>query len=230
MPQVAVIIPTIPSRHDLLLRALQSVARQSFTDYEVWVVRDGGQDDFVDLYLRWWRFTAFSPRSATNLHTEVLGRRWGALGQPGRLVAGYLTRCPLIAYLDDDNWWEPSHLEKLVEVIEGSDFAFSQILVLEGSGVPGKPGGRIVGDGQPRVGHVDASALLHRTELLSLSQWDPADGYEADGRLVERWVERGATWAFLPEVTVRYPRALVGAEGDSPEALAALGETVGASV
>jgi hypothetical protein len=42
-----------------------------------------------------------------------------------RTTLSYLAHAPLIAYLDDDNWWAPDHLSSLARAIEFVDWAFS---------------------------------------------------------------------------------------------------------
>jgi hypothetical protein len=42
-----------------------------------------------------------------------------------RTVLSHLANSPLIAYLDDDNWWHPAHLRLLVEAIQGRDYAYN---------------------------------------------------------------------------------------------------------
>jgi hypothetical protein len=42
-----------------------------------------------------------------------------------RLVLSHLANSPLIAYLDDDNWWHPRHLGVLLQAIRGVDYAFT---------------------------------------------------------------------------------------------------------
>jgi hypothetical protein len=42
-----------------------------------------------------------------------------------RTILSYLANAPLIAYLDDDNWWGPQHLATLAHTIEPVDWAFS---------------------------------------------------------------------------------------------------------
>ena len=43
-----------------------------------------------------------------------------------RYLLSLLANSPLIAYLDDDNWWHPSHLTLVVQAIQAVDYAFTQ--------------------------------------------------------------------------------------------------------
>lgn len=109
----------------------------------------------------------------------------------------------LVAWLDDDNWWEPDHLETLVGLLDStlSDFVW-------GSTNLWSPGGRLLHvrrDGKPRHGHIDTSEILFRRRCWE--RWGGLrveDHHGADGKLIERWVAAGATYAHSNEVTLNY--------------------------
>ena len=42
-----------------------------------------------------------------------------------RTILSYAANSKYLAYLDDDNWWSPSHLTDLLQVIQGEDWAYS---------------------------------------------------------------------------------------------------------
>jgi hypothetical protein len=42
-----------------------------------------------------------------------------------RTVLSYLANSRYLAYLDDDNWWAPTHLSDLLQAIDGVDWAYS---------------------------------------------------------------------------------------------------------
>jgi GT2 family glycosyltransferase len=105
VPRVSVIIPT-QNRHTLLARALESLSAQSYRDFEVIVVNDGGLDV-----------------------AEVVGRHWGV---DVRLVNHEVNRGrsaarntgidsaegELLAFLDDDDRFYPHHLAALVSAFD----------------------------------------------------------------------------------------------------------------
>ena len=193
---VTVVMPTIAERHDRFLQALDSVGRQTVEDVQVFVMPDGPDTALADIISASTAAGVWGLYSNGRVRIIPLGRRWHppGWGAAQRLVAGYLCETEFMAYLDDDNIWEPEHLEVLLAAVEGHDFAFSQ----------GRwPTGQIVGE-KPEVGYIDTSLVLHRTELLRTSTWNPADDYIADGRLFERWAAAGATWACVPRITMIY--------------------------
>lgn len=94
---VAVVIPTY-RRPDGLAAAVRSVLAQTFTDLVLIVVDDGGGLDAASL--------PDDPR----LRTASLSENSHVLGLV-RNVGMRLTASRYVAFLDDDNVWEPEHLE-----------------------------------------------------------------------------------------------------------------------
>ena len=99
-PSVSVIVPTY-NRPGFLARALASIRAQTFQDYEIIVVNDGGED----------------VRQLSELFGALYHRYSANLGLPAARNAGILLAKGIyIAYLDDDDLWLPEHLEKLVRL------------------------------------------------------------------------------------------------------------------
>ena len=109
-----------------------------------------------------------------------------------------MARGPLVAYLDDDNWWTPDHLESLVALLLADPlaaFAFGSF----------EMGGETIVCRRPRRFQIDTSALLHRRFLLDrFGFWRPPSetGYAHDWELVSRW--EGEPWAASLRPTVQY--------------------------
>ncbi|GAJ27747.1 glycosyltransferase family protein [Acidomonas methanolica] len=60
--------------------------------------------------------------STSTRHGGVTAARdGGAL----RAILSFMAHAPLVAYLDDDNWWRPDHLAGLVTAIEGREWAWA---------------------------------------------------------------------------------------------------------
>jgi glycosyltransferase involved in cell wall biosynthesis len=102
-PLVTTVIPTY-RRADSLAAAVESALGQSVAENHVIVVDDGGgqipplPDD---------------PR----LHVVSLRRNTGVAGSV-RNVGIRLARSPFVAFLDDDNTWEPDHLATALAALE----------------------------------------------------------------------------------------------------------------
>ena len=115
MPLVSVIIPT-QNRVHLLRDALQSVSRQTYPNWEVIVINDGGEDISTavthlpgNLAARFNCLRSESPRgqaSARNTGVDI-------------------ARGEVIAFLDDDDLFKPDHLEQLVSGLRASGAALA---------------------------------------------------------------------------------------------------------
>lgn len=57
-----------------------------------------------------------------------------ASGGALRTILSYAASSPLVAHLDDDNWWAEDHLASLVRAVRGKDWAFSYRLFVAEDG------------------------------------------------------------------------------------------------
>ncbi len=101
-PAVSVVVPTF-RRPKLLGRAITSILGQSFADFEIVIVNDGVCDIEGDL-----QDALADPRVSLVRH----GRNRGLAA--ARNTGLRQSRGKLIAYLDDDDYFAPDHLERLV--------------------------------------------------------------------------------------------------------------------
>lgn len=127
MPSVSIVLPT-RSRPDALAQALERVARQTHAELELILVRDGG-DPLGGAAERWigkLRFPA--------VRLEHDGAAEGAARSRNRGVAA--ARAEAIAFLDDDDLWEPDHVERLARALDvqpDADVVYSDARILEES-------------------------------------------------------------------------------------------------
>jgi glycosyltransferase involved in cell wall biosynthesis len=190
---VSVLIPTWQRRELLTSRCLPSVFNQTHPDVEAVVVSDGPDPELAALLdgQPGVRFAALPDHLA---HPNNRGGR-------ARNAAADLATGDILAYLDDDNAWRPSHLERLVAALEAdpaADFAYSRMLV--------HPAGYEVGSAPPACNHIDTSLLACRRHVPArFGRWAvPGGAYAIDWELIAAWLAAGARWAFVPEVTVDY--------------------------
>lgn len=123
LPTVSVVIPT-RNRPALLREALDSVRAQTFTDYEIIVVINGPDNPF----------TAATYRVAEAAGASIL--RISAGGIAVALNAGVrAARGRWIAFLDDDDLWEPDKLETEIGIgeAEGADVLFCDVYMFDGA-------------------------------------------------------------------------------------------------
>lgn len=105
MPKVSVIIPSFNAMK-YLPRTMKSVLSQSFNDAEIIVVNDGSTDDTER-----WVLSIDDPRIKiiTQENKGLAGaRNTGILNSQGEFIA----------FLDADDIWEPTKLEKQVKALE----------------------------------------------------------------------------------------------------------------
>jgi glycosyltransferase involved in cell wall biosynthesis len=107
-PIVSIVLPTF-NRAKFLPKAIESIARQSFLDWELIIVDDGSDDETLELL---------------PTITQGMSGRVNVISQinqgPGaaRNVGIRAARGDLIAFFDSDDVWEYFHLSRCVEKLE----------------------------------------------------------------------------------------------------------------
>jgi glycosyltransferase involved in cell wall biosynthesis len=110
MPQVSVVVP-LYNKGPWIERAMQSIASQTFSDFEAIVVDDGSTDD--------------GPRIAAQFHDQRfrLVRQENAGPGAARNRGLAQASASLVAFLDADDEWLPDYLERAVAAIQRSGAA-----------------------------------------------------------------------------------------------------------
>lgn len=115
---VTVITPTIGQSH--LLDAIDSVQRQTYKNVKHLIVIDGPEyvDNVYDL-----KFPKDYPNLQVTVSPENTGRTGGNF-YGHRIYAGYphLINSDYVAFLDEDNWFKPTHIQTLVETLESKNY------------------------------------------------------------------------------------------------------------
>jgi glycosyltransferase involved in cell wall biosynthesis len=106
---VSAIIPTY-NRSELVMRAVQSVLNQTYSNIEVIVVDDASTDDTHE------RLAVFSDR----IHYVLIPHQAKA-GGPARNVGIEASRGDYLAFLDSDDEWLPDKIAKQVAVLDNPD-------------------------------------------------------------------------------------------------------------
>ena len=109
-PTVSVIIANY-NRADLLHEAISSVSRQTYRDFELIVFDDGSQDHSLDV------IAFHEEQMPENLRQLSHGK-----GVNRGIVATYLeaiseARGKYVAFLENDDQWSPTYLEKKVDIL-----------------------------------------------------------------------------------------------------------------
>ena len=113
MTKVTIILSTY-NRCELLSTAIRSIIRQSFTDWRLLVINDGGEnvqsvvDQFHDIRIEYFNRPHLGKAAQMNFAIRQVQSKY-------------------IAYMDDDDEVLPNHLEVLTDVLEktGGEFAYS---------------------------------------------------------------------------------------------------------
>jgi glycosyltransferase involved in cell wall biosynthesis len=109
-PIFSIIIPTF-NRSEKLRRAIESIERQTFRDFELIVCDDGSTDDTRDV------IDSFKNRlDLTYLREE----NWGGPARP-RNMGIRAARGEWICFLDADDWWYPEKLKCVHERLAQAD-------------------------------------------------------------------------------------------------------------
>jgi glycosyltransferase involved in cell wall biosynthesis len=181
-------------RPELLLgRCIPSVAAQTYQPLEHLVVVDGPDQPLA------WRLERLGYRGEPGHGRRVveLGQNHGSPGHAAHAAGAWLAAGEWVCYLDDDNEFDPGHVEGMVAE---AGRAGAQLVCCAWR----TPTGELGGWAPPGLGRTDTSTILHHRDLLNLASWDPGLGYAADGHLVEAWIAAGVRWSFLPSPSVTY--------------------------
>jgi len=191
MDKLVSVITSTHNRNDLLFkRCIPSVKAQTYPLIEHIIVSDGLNQELLDYFGGYGIEKDHARYYATPYHYDD----WGA---SPKNVGILMAAGECIAYLDDDNEFLPEHVEKLVSLIRQTkaDLVYSKFEWL--------PGGSVRGTPDLRLGQIDTSAILHKRELIRKGLW-LNKGHGNDFWTVSNWVEHGARYSFLDEVTMRY--------------------------
>jgi glycosyltransferase involved in cell wall biosynthesis len=104
-PRVSVIIPTY-NRADLVQQALASVKAQTYRDFEIVVVDDGGTDGTFEVLSAWREIRVL----------RHAGRRGVSAARNTGIIAA---RGEWLAFLDSDDLWLPDKLARQISLLEG---------------------------------------------------------------------------------------------------------------
>jgi glycosyltransferase involved in cell wall biosynthesis len=188
---VTTIIPTF-GRPELVARAVESALGQTVSDHTVVVVADGGDAPGLPA----------DPR----LHVVVLGAHHGIPGVV-RNVGIRISTSPYVAFLDDDNTWEPNHLElSLAAHRAGAAFTYTGMVQLRRDGTEGETiAVPFSAHSFRNESYIDTSTMVVRRSPAVRFNRAPRTG----SRLYEDWnlafrLSRRHLPQLVPQVTVRY--------------------------
>jgi len=195
MVLISVITPTW-NRHSVLLEeCIPTVRSQVAVELEHIIVSDGPDPELsarIPAGVRYFELPEHGPE-----------KHWGA---PARNFGLTKARGEFIAYLDDDDLWEPDHLATLLYALNANpdaQWARSCAVIPVPGGIPWR-----IGDGPLAQGRIGAgSMILHRASLEA--PWVTRG--DEDWLLVKTWDEAGIEHVSTGYASVTY-RPSQGAE------------------
>ena len=106
MTKVSVIIP-LYNKTLYVTKALDSVLAQTFTDYECIIINDGSTDDSASVVQQWIQNKACSDRF------RLINQQNAGVSEARNHGIDF-SRGEYTAFLDADDWWSPTYLEKMI--------------------------------------------------------------------------------------------------------------------
>ena len=189
-------------RVDDLERVVQAVRKQTYGNVEHIVVKAKcNQGDNCPLCAETRELAARYALPDNRFRLIELSEPGDRFGYFGRNLAIQSSTAPLIAYLDDDNWWEPQHLQTLYDALKrtGASFAYSASFVRSAEGkLLLKRNTR-----KPYFTGIDLNEFLHKRELIEkYGPWNLT--YNADWEAVENWLAHSEKYAATGKLTTNY--------------------------
>lgn len=133
----SIIIP-LYNKAPYIRKCMQTIFAQTFTDYEVIVVNDGSTDDSLE-QLGALSFDLSEKKPELFEKIRIVEQENQGVST-ARNNGVKLARYDYIAFLDADDWWEPSYLEEMKGLIErypkGGLYSSSYYKVLRGRNIP----------------------------------------------------------------------------------------------
>jgi glycosyltransferase involved in cell wall biosynthesis len=125
-PTFSVVIPTY-NRAKKLLRALDSLNRQTYRNFEVLVCDDGSTDDTRSVV------EAFRPGGSFQALHYFHAPNWGGPARP-RNTGIREAAADWICFLDSDDSWEPDKLERMLPYLPEHDLLYHAFTLVKAPG------------------------------------------------------------------------------------------------
>jgi len=176
------------NRADLLPRAIDSILAQTFKDWQLIVVDDCSPDNTREIMAK---YIGKDKRIYYRRNKENIGS--GKSKNPVMIQS----EGKYIAILDDDDWWTPTYLEKLVFALEtypDSPLAYSDIIRVD---TGGNEFYWNCSKGKPFPNILPSATLMRGDTFRWLGGWDSENfcrGYHAEA---DYYVRVGGTSKFI---------------------------------
>jgi hypothetical protein len=212
-PVVSVLMPTY-NQSAFILRAIESLRAQTFSDWELVIVDDGSTDDTET--------TLAAVLDEPRIHYHRLERNQGvgaALNAATRLACGRY-----LAYLPSDDVYYPEHLARLTDLLASRPevyLAYAGLrwhyerysATLHGNEAVGREPEflrqpPLPGNHPPHSGSLFALVqVMHRRDYERVCRWISRDEQETDALELHFWrglLQCGATFAYAGDITCEW--------------------------
>lgn len=204
--KVLVCLPTYHSPLEWIERSTKSLLQQTYPHFDCFVVKDSCTQQlenciecdlckesnifFRSICKKDSRFKYY------NLPVHCSGAGWGP-----RNFAILNSDHNLICYLDDDNWYEPDHIESLYKKIkeEDSDMCYTGTKLFD---TEYKIVSERIHNYFPKQGYIDSSEIMHKRWLIEkYGGWRYVKKCN-DWDLVSRW--KNFKWSHTNKITLNF--------------------------
>lgn len=190
MTRVSVIIPT-HNRDWCIMRAIESVLGQTFTDLDVWVIDDGGSDGTEEVVRKCAGIASVPVHYVRTKHRGV---------SAARNTGVHLSSGNLVALLDSDDEWLPDKLERQTAcldrfpeaaLVHGGEIWVRNGIEVQVPDAYSKYGGEVYDRCLPVCMIGPSTAVIRREVLVELGGFDESfpvcEDYDLWLRLTSRW-------------------------------------------
>lgn len=194
-PKISVVMSTFNRAKDFLPKAIDSVVKQQFEDWELIVVDDHSPDKTREVIKKY--------QDDKRVRALYLRENFGSDTRPKNLGTR-MARADLIAYIDDDVQWRPNHLSLLYKnMTKDLDVVYSDMWIMPND----EPGIAFDFDAQFLMlrNFIDTSSALIRTQAVyDVGGWDENLPKFIDWNLWVRMAKAGKRFRRIPEITFDY--------------------------
>ena len=115
---VSVVIPTYGRKPEIVKRAVESVIKQTYTDWELFVVDDNKEDSPLSGPIK----SMLEAQNDARIHYLCMEKNSGACAARNKGIKE--SSGEYVAFLDDDDEWMPEKIEKQLPKFEESEAGF----------------------------------------------------------------------------------------------------------
>ncbi len=212
--KILVCMPTYHSPPEWVHRAVDSVKAQTYQHFECWIVKDGCAQAaaWKTHYVERACLECDKCKETNELCEEIVSKdsrfkfsslpiNFSGAGWGPRNYIIMNTHHDLIAYLDDDNWYDPDHLEELYKVIKNNNadmsYTGTRLYNIDMQVVHER-----LHNAAPAQGYIDTSEMMHRRHIIYKHGGWRYVNKGCDWDLVKRWND--VKWSHTNKITLNF--------------------------